>query len=131
MIVLDASATVELLLGTRLGGVVAERLLADGGPAHAPHLLDVEVASAMRRGVARGVVAETRAAQALEDLADLAVARYPHLPFLTRIWALRSRLSAYDAAYVALAEELGALLVTRDARLARAGGHRAKIELVR
>ncbi len=130
MIVLDASAAVELLLGTRLGGVVAARLLADGGPAHAPHLLDVEVASALRRGVARRVMHETRAAEALEDLGALALVRYPHGPLLARVWELRSRLSPYDGVYVALAEQLGAPLVTGDARLARAGGHGARVEVV-
>ncbi len=118
MIVLDASAAVELLLGTRIGAQVAARLQADGGPAHAPHLLDVEVASALRRGVAR------------EDLRDLAVVRYPHGPLLARVWELRARMSPYDGVYVALAEQLGAPLVTRDARLGRAGGHGARVEIL-
>lgn len=130
MIVLDASAAVELLLGTSLGAQVAARLQADGGPAHAPHVLDVEVASALRRGVARRVVDETRAAEALEDLGDLAVVRYPHGPLLPRAWELRSRISPYDGVYVALAEQLGAPLVTRDARLGRAGGHGARVDVV-
>lgn len=126
---MDASAAVELLLGTRLGAQVAVRLQADG-PAHAPHLIDVEVASALRRGVARRVVEETRAAEALEDLGGLALVRYPHGPLLARVWELRAGLSPYDATYVALAEQLGASLVTRDARLRRAGGHKARVELI-
>jgi predicted nucleic acid-binding protein len=130
VIVLDASAAVELLLGTQLGGDVARHLLADRGGPCAPHLLDVEVAGALRRGVGRGLLEPARGAEALEDLTELAVVRYPHRPLLPRIWALRDRLSAYDAAYVALAEHLGASLLTRDSRLARAGGHRARIELV-
>lgn len=130
MIVLDASAAVELLLGTPAGGRVARRLVADGGPAHAPHLLDVEVASALRGAVARRLLEAARAAEALADLADLALERYPHGPLLDRVWGLRAKLSAYDACYVALAEELGAVLVTRDGRLARAGGHRATVEVV-
>ena len=127
---LDASAAVELLLGTPLGDEVAVRLAADGGPAHAPHLFDVEVMSAVRRGVTRGIVGATRGGEAIEDLADLAVVRHPHRPLLPRMWTLRDRLSPYDAAYVALAEQLGAPLLTRDARLARAGGHGAAIELI-
>ncbi len=92
--------------------------------------LDIEVAGALRRGVRRGALEAARGTEALEDLSELAVVRYPHGPLLARIWALRDRLSAYDAAYVALAERLGAPLLTRDAPLARAGGHRARIELV-
>lgn len=130
MIVMDASAAVELLLGTPVGAQVAARLQADGGPAHAPHLIDVEVASALRRGVARRLVDEARAAEALEDLEDLAVVRYAHGPLLVRVWELRAGLSPYDATYVALAEQLGAPLVTRDARLGRAGGHAARVEVV-
>lgn len=130
MIVLDASAAVELLLGTPVGAQVAARLQAEGGPAHAPHLIDVEVASALRRGVARRLVDQTRAAEALEDLGDLAVVRYPHGPLLARVWELRAGLSPYDATYVALAEQLDAPLVTRDARLGRAGGHGARVEVV-
>ena len=68
--------------------------------------------------------------EALDDLVDLSIVRYSHGPLLHRMWALRDNGSAYDAAYVALAEELGAPLLTLDARLARAGGHRAKIELI-
>lgn len=130
MIVLDASAAVELLLGTPAGRIVARRLIADGGPVHAPHLLDVEVVSALRHAVARRLVDAQRGAEALDDLAELATVRYPHAPLLARVWTLRSRLSAYDAIYVALAEELDAPLLTRDRRLGRAGGHRAKVEVI-
>lgn len=130
MIVLDASAAVELLLGTPPGARIAQRLVDDADPVQAPHLLDVEVASALRGAVARRLLDAPRAAAALDDLADLAVIRYPHEPLLGRIWELRARLSAYDAAYVALAEALDVPLVTRDARLGRAGGHRARVEVV-
>ena len=125
---MDASAAFELLLGTTVGAQVAARLQADG-PAHAPHLIDVEVASALRRGVARRLVDETRASEALEDLGDLAVVRYPHGPLLARVWELRAGLSPYDATYVALAEALDAPLVTRDARLGRGGGPGARVEV--
>jgi predicted nucleic acid-binding protein len=129
VIVLDASAAVDLLVGTPAGGRVTQRILEDG-PVHAPHLLDVEVTSAFRRGVTRRVLDVVRAAEALDDFAHLSLVRHPHGPLLPRMWALRENLSAYDAAYVALAEELNAPLLTLDARLARTGGHRAKIDLV-
>jgi predicted nucleic acid-binding protein len=130
VIVLDASAAVELLLATRAGDEVEARLREAGGPARAPFLLDVEVASTLRRLVRTGLVPTSRGGEALTDLADLAVVRYAHGPLLPRVWELRDGLSAYDAIYVALAELLGAPLLTRDARLARTGGHDAAIELV-
>jgi predicted nucleic acid-binding protein len=77
----------------------------------------------------RGVVSAHRADQAIEDLLDLRITRYPHFLLLPRIWQLRNNLSAYDAAYVVLAEKLGARLLTGDGRLASASGHAALIEL--
>ena len=97
---------------------------------HAPHLMDVEVAHGIRRYVLRGTVTPERGSQAVTDLGNLAVTRYPHDVLLGRIWGLRANLTAYDAAYIALAEALGAPLVTRDRRLASVKGHRAKVELV-
>jgi len=129
MIVLDASATVELILGTFVGAAVAERL-SDGETLHAPHLLDVEVAQVIRRFVLRGSVDEARGSAALLDLADLDVTRYPHDVLLSRVWRLHRNVSAYDAVYIALAEALGAVLVTTDRRLSRTTEHDAAIELV-
>ena len=97
---------------------------------HAPHLLDVEVAQVLRRYALAGTFGADRGAEALEDLADFPIARYPHQPFLSRIWELRHNVTAYDAAYLALAEVLAAPLVTRDAKLASTTGHQARIELV-
>ncbi len=97
---------------------------------HAPHLLDVEVAQVIRRYAASGEIGAERGRIALADLADFPLRRYPHDFLLPRIWALRNNLTAYDAAYVALAEALEAPLLTRDRRLAIAAGHRAQIELV-
>lgn len=129
MIVVDASAMLEVLLRTRAGARVEERIL-DGDSLHAPHLLDVEVAQVLRRYQARGELTAARGAEALADLGAFPINRYPHDVLLGRIWDLRANLTAYDAAYVALAEALEARLVTRDERLAAAPGHRAVIEVV-
>ncbi len=128
MIVLDASAALEWLLGTSSGALVAQRVLSSKQTLHAPHLLDVEVTQALRRFVAKGVLAISRAEEALTDLTDLPVRRYPHVLFLWRIWELRENLTAYDALYVALAETLDATLVTCDRRIASAPGHHARVE---
>jgi len=129
MIVLDVSAVVEMLLRTPVGEPLLERLLAPLAESlHAPHLLDVEVAQVLRRFVGRGSLASGRAREALRDLADLPIERYSHEMLLSRIWSLRLDLTAYDAAYVALAELLGATLLTRDIRLLHAPGHAARIE---
>ncbi len=98
---------------------------------HAPHLLDVEVTQVLRRLVQRKEIAAARAEQALEDLAKLLIERHEHQSLVSRVWQLRDSISAYDGVYVALAEALGAPLLTCDAKLAGAHGHLATIELVR
>ena len=133
MIVLDASAAIEWLLGTSKAEAVEARLFTGRSRSrswHTPHLLDVEVAQVLRRLVRSQAVSQARAAQALDDLADMPLTRYPHDWLLPRIWALRANLTAYDAAYVAVAEALGAPLVTCDRRLTDAPGHRARILIV-
>jgi predicted nucleic acid-binding protein len=130
LIVVDASAVIEVLLHTSAASRVAERIFAEGETLHAPHLLDVEIAQVLRRYALASAFGSERGEEALEDLADFPIARYPHQPFLFRIWELRRNVTAYDAAYVALAEALAAPLVTRDAKLASAAGHKARIELV-
>ncbi|MGQ0685633.1 type II toxin-antitoxin system VapC family toxin [Bradyrhizobium sp.] len=130
MIVVDASALLEVLLRTPAAKAVEDRLFAPRQTFYAPHLLDVEVAQVIRRYAANGEIDSERGRVALTDLADLALRRYPHDFLLPRIWELRNNLTAYDAAYVALAEALDAPLLTRDRRLAAAAGHRAQIELV-
>ena len=131
MIVVDASALLEVLLNTPASGRVAERLFAGNDTLHAPHVLDLEVVQVLRRYTLSGEMDGERSEQALEDLADLPLNRYPHDVFLLNIWALRHNLTAYDAAYVALAEALDAPLITRDSALSRASGHRARVELIR
>jgi predicted nucleic acid-binding protein len=130
VIVVDASAVLEVLLRTRDAERVAARLLGGGDTLHAPHLLDLEVAQVLRRYVLAGELSAVRGQEALDDLGDLPLTRYPHSPLLPRVWELRHNLTAYDAAYVALAEALDALLVTRDAALAAAAPGLARIEVL-
>ncbi len=118
-IVCDASALVELLLGTRAGEAV-DRILREHETVDAPALYDIEVVAAARSRVRRGLLPSTRADAVLADLTDLPIVIWPHLPLLERVWALRDNVSAYDAVYVALAEALDAPLVTADRRLAKA-----------
>jgi predicted nucleic acid-binding protein len=125
MLVVDASALTELVLGRAAGEVVGEHLAAYGFALHAPHLVDLEVLSALRRLVASGEMTAARAGEAISDLLDLPIERYPHDILVPRVWELRENFSAYDASYVALAEALAdepVPLLTADARLARAVG---------
>ena len=128
--VLDASAALELLLGTTRGTVLRARLSREPTPLCAPHLLDVEVAHVLRRYERAGELSGARAGQALADLEALPLTRYPHTRLLGRMWELRANLTGYDAAYVALAELLGFPLLTCDGKLAATPGHKARIELL-
>ncbi len=128
--VLDASVVVEWLLQTTTGAAVSRQISSSGESLYAPQLVDVEVCQVLRRYVAHHMLGEQRAVEALRDLTDLRLYRYPHLPLLQRAWQLRGNLTAYDAMYVALAEALDAILLTRDAKLAAALGHQARIQLV-
>ena len=129
MIVLDASAAVDWLLQTPAGQQIEKRIYSKSESLYAPHLLDLEVAQVLRRMVREGLISDQRAEQALEDFLNMRVSRYPHFVLLPRIWRLRHNLSAYDAAYVVLAEKLNAPLISRDSRLPSAPGHVAQIEL--
>jgi predicted nucleic acid-binding protein len=129
MIVLDASAAIDWLLQTSAGQSIEKRIYSRNETLHAPHLFDLEVTQVLRRLALQGVISVRRSDEAVHDLLDLRVTRYPHLVLVPRIWQLRHNFSAYDAAYIVLAEKIGAALVTRDARLASASGHAATIEL--
>ena len=128
MLVVDTSAVLDALVAVDPASGLIERL-ADDGDLHAPHLIDIEVLHALRRLTARGELSDERAADARVDFGNLAVVRYPHVGLSNRIWQLRHNLTAYDAAYVALAEALEVSLVTCDRRLSEASGHTAQIEL--
>lgn len=130
MIVADASAILELLLRTPAGEAVEGRLFRPNETVHAPALIDLEVAQVLRRYVARGDVSEPRARASLQLLVAFPMERYTHEPLVQRIWALRENLTAYDAAYVALAEGLRAPLLTCDAKLAAAPGIRTAVEVI-
>ena len=130
MIVVDASAVLEVLLQTPAAPRIEARLFAPAEALSVPHLLDLEVTHVLRRYEATGVIDAQRGQEAIDDLTAWPLTRYPHDLFLGRIWALRHNLTAYDAAYVALAESLAVTLVTCDTRLAASVGHRATIELV-
>jgi len=130
VIVVDTSALIEVLLRTSGAASVEARLFATGETLHAPHLIDVETTQVIRRYAAGGEIDGVRGQAALDDLTDFPLRRYPHDFLLSRVWALRHNLTAYDAVYVALAEALDATLLTRDRRLAAASGHRARVEVV-
>jgi predicted nucleic acid-binding protein len=120
VIVVDASAVLEILLATPAAHAVQGRLLRNGETLHAPHLIDIEVLQVLRRYAARGVLDAERGAEAVSDFLSLPIERYAHEFLARRIWELKANLTAYDAAYVSLAELLQAPLITRDKRLAKA-----------
>ena len=130
MIILDASVVVDLLIKPPAEVAHIKARLVEEPLGHVPHLLDVEVTHALRRLLLSGRLTDLSARRALRDLAIMGLKRWPHRPLLSRALALRDQLTAYDAIYVVMAEVTGATLVTRDARLARAAGHRARVEVV-
>jgi predicted nucleic acid-binding protein len=130
VIVLDASALIEMLLCTRLGFAVARRIADPAVSLHAPALIDLEVVQALRRFEHFGQLSKFEARQALADLQALDLERHWHEPLLDRVWDLRANLTAYDAAYVALAVALDATLLTCDARLAGAPRNQAVVDVV-
>jgi predicted nucleic acid-binding protein len=130
LIVVDASALLEVLFRTRLGVAIEGRLFDAAESLHAPHLLDVELAQVIRRFAIGREIDAARAQAALQDFIDLPIWRHEHLSLLPRVWSLRDNLSAYDAVYVALAEALDAILLTHDRRLAAAARRHVPVALM-
>ena len=129
MLVVDASVLVVALGDDGRDGDVARERLRDDDLV-APELIDLEVASALRKQLSVGAMDVRRAQLALNDLAEIPVARARHLPLLPRCWELRANLTIYDAAYVALAEALETTLLTADARIAGAPGLRCAVDVL-
>jgi predicted nucleic acid-binding protein len=129
MLVLDASVALEVLTRTNLGVRVAERLPL-AGEIHAPHLLDVEFLHIVRKLVIADKTTAAAAQEILDVFGQWRIVRHAHTQHIPRMWELRDSVTAYDAAYIALAEALDSPLWTCDAKLSRAHGHRAKIELL-
>jgi predicted nucleic acid-binding protein len=127
MIVLDASVVVELLANGALADSVRRDLAQSSESFIVPHLLDVEVASALRKLVAGQRIDSHRSGELLTELAALPAERYSHIPLLGRIWEMRHNFTAYDAAYIALAEATNSVLYTCDEKLCK--GHRARVAL--
>ena len=125
MIVLDASVVVELLTNGQLADSLRNDLANRNEPFIVPHLLDVEVVSALRQLSTRGHIDWRRSEQYLTGLAALPAERFGHTPLLGRMWELRHNFTAYDAAYIALAEATNSVLYTSDAKLRK--GHRARV----
>jgi len=128
VIVVDTSAVISVLAGQPDIPGLVDRVRSDGD-LHAPHLLDVEFQHALRRLVVAGAISDDRAADARVDFADLTVVRYPHVSLADRMWELRHNVTAYDAAFLALAEALDVPLVTCDVRVKRAPRHTASVEV--
>ncbi len=128
MIVLDASAAVELVFATQPGAAVALRLR--GETVHAPGHFDVEVIGAIRRAVVRQLISDHEGLVAVADFQSLPLRRWPTKPFIQRAYQLRSTHTVADGVYVALAEGLAAPLITCDGRLAQSHGHGAEVELI-
>jgi predicted nucleic acid-binding protein len=130
LIVVDASVLANALADDTADGRIARRRVTSGGELVAPDLVDVETVSVLRRRWLAGDVTARRFSAAIEDLEDISLTRFPTLPLMRRAYELRANVTAYDAAYVALAEQLDCVLVTADARLAKAPGVRCLVDLV-
>jgi predicted nucleic acid-binding protein len=133
MLVVDASSVVDLLLAKPHGEEVDRHIAEHHDELHTPQLFDLEVLNALRRALIRREIPEWRGHDAVADLLDLRINRYPHQGFLERIWTLRNDFTAYDASYLALTETLsedGAALLTTDASFARALREHSDVEVL-
>lgn len=130
MIVIDASAVFDLAIASPVGNEISDRLAAQDATLVAPELVDLEILQTMRRYVRAGKFDTVRARLALQNFDDLSIMRFSHAPLQARIWSLRDNLTAYDAAYVALAELLEAPLWTRDEKYRSVPGHGIAIEVL-
>ncbi len=130
MIVVDASAILDVLLRSSQASEIEDLIFGQGVTLHAPHLLDLEVIQVLRRFVRVGSMHPSRGLEAIRVFMDFPIERYDHITLLERIWELRDNMTAYDASYVALAEALPAKLLTRDARLASVASHYIRVHLV-
>jgi predicted nucleic acid-binding protein len=133
MLVIDASALANMLLDLRAAARIRNHVADYSDALHVPHLLDLEVLSALRRLLTSGVVSPDQARGAVSDLLALPLERYPHAILGPRIWELRENFSVYDAVYLALAEQLhddGVPLLTSDARFARAARKHTGVEVL-
>ncbi|HMV73718.1 MAG TPA: type II toxin-antitoxin system VapC family toxin [Microthrixaceae bacterium] len=130
MIVVDASVLANALADDGADGTAARARLAAAGELAAPDLVDVEAVAVLRKRWIAGDLTGDRFSDAVEDLGDLAMTRYPALPLMRRAFELRDNVTAYDAAYVALAEQLGCTLLTADRRLAAAPTVTCEVEVL-
>jgi predicted nucleic acid-binding protein len=129
VLVVDASAMLDVLLNRPAAAALRKRFSVRGESLHAPHLIDAEVLQVLRRFARTGELSDERAAEVLDDYRNLPMERYPHALFLTRAWELRDGITAHDAMYVALAEALDAPLLTSDARLAKSLPRTLRVEV--
>jgi len=130
VIVVDASALIELLLRTASAQAVRQKLMGSGGSLHAPHLVDIEVMQVLRRYALAGEIDPERGKEALADLFAFPISRHTHEALLSRVWELRNNLTAYDAVYLALAEALDASLLTHDQRLATVARRHSQVRIL-
>jgi len=130
MIIIDASLAFEIAISTKDGDELSEKIIASRASLAAPEIIDLEVLQTLRRFLRQGQIDETRAENAIRNFDDLAIEKFSHTPLQMRIWSLRDNLTAYDAAYFALAELLDAPLWTRDEKFHSVPGHAARIEVL-